>query len=504
MACFARAQGASFVEFLNEQVALGRWHPEERLSVLEYLRQEGLPVVKEEAWVIEGVSAQTAQELMASKPWGQLVARGRASEGAESQLKLDAIANRSPLVPLQAISGVDALSMSTRLQNPGKWGVRIDGTNPTQNGLSYSGFIQFKTSNQRWKGLVGGHRLGWGHRLTVDEASLFGAIDDPVFVLPTQIDFSPAWGTAAYVPRMGGVITREGSAMHITASMHDQGRDWACLVQPHHGRWGSIVQVVDGKILGTGLYAQGFARQAQGLAELTRAAERWSFAGSLQRTPSRKTESHIKWRLAWQGASELEAIEVQWGGQRQLLNPSWRVRWNFEWRDDAVEHPWSVQVRHHRKGAHYELRWKGVQRTVLEPTAAAGRLEVRGEWESHGVNLQLRAMPVAQPVRLGGVAIRVGYDAGAIAVKLLFAAWDMPTETLGYFADLAPNGVQYRPMRGNGFRTSLSIRMQPAPKLHIQLVGTVTERPRPTGSRDDMLTSTFAQSAVHLVLRLKM
>ncbi|MFZ9055277.1 MAG: hypothetical protein ACO2ZL_05660, partial [Flavobacteriales bacterium] len=82
--------------------------------------------------------------------------------------------------------------------------------------------------------------------------------------------------------------------------------------------------------------------------------------------------------------------------------------------------------------------------------------------------------------------------------------WDMNDDVVGYFPDLSHSGLQFRPMRGSGFRCSLAWRWRPSNRLRMELIYSQSNRRELLESVPDMLTSGYAQTGISAALQVRL
>jgi len=500
--CSAHGQMGSLDAYMQHQIDSGWWTVEEREVVLQYLERTGLPGVKEEAWSIEGLSERAAQELMLCEAWLRLVAQSK-QRTSESKIRFDWIAGRSPIRSPDVSDEFALDPVSCRLRNAGKWGVRFDRRQSMQPSEHVSGFLQTEVGSI-WRLLVGGHRLGWGHRLIVDENSLFSGLDDPVFVLPITYDFVPAWGHPDYLPRNGFAAAFEGLDWMGAVSIKAAENDVAWMIRRSQPGWGIIGHVQQGNWR-VGAYTPWSHSTWQGLIECAVALGEVSAISSWQSTPSRMSETHGK--LAFRHASMTGSSEWEWtwGGQQTSENGQWRVRWRLEWNDEKTAIPVAVQLRKRiARDAFWEIRTEASQFRAIQVEPEVRRFDFRYQFERDGMALQMRCFPRMNRQHPGGMSVRIDKTISKSKFKVLWAVWDMDEYVAGYFPDLSHSGLQFRPMRGSGFRYSMAWRWRPSKRLRLELIYSQSNRRDLVETATDMLTSGYAQTGISAELQVRM
>jgi hypothetical protein len=488
--------------YMQRQIESGWWTVEERGVVLQYLDRAGLPGVKEEAWSIEGLSERAAQELMLCDAWLRLVAQSKQLTSS-SKIRLDCSAGRSPFRSLHVPDVFPFDPISFRLRNAGKWGLRFDHRESMSPSEHVSGFMQAEVGS-KWRLLLGGHRLGWGHRLTVEENSLFSGLDDPVFVLPITYDFVPAWGHPDYVPRNGFATAYKGLNWTGAASIQAPGNDVAWMIRSNRPSLGTVGHV-QGEDWRVGAFAPWSHSTWQGLIEFAVAPGEVNAISSWQSTPSRKAETHGRLAFRHSSITGGSTWEWTWGGQQWSENSHWRVRWRLEWNDEKNVIPMAVQLRKRiARHAFWEIRTEASQFRDFQTGPEVRRFDFRYQVELDGMAVQLRCFPRVNRRHPGGLSVRLDKTVSNSKIKLLWAVWDMDEHVVGYFPDLSHTGLQFRPMRGSGFRCSMAWRWRPSKRLRLELICSQSNRSDIMETVTDMLTSGYAQTGISAALQVRL
>jgi hypothetical protein len=501
--CFsALGQWANLDAFMQRQIETGWWTVEEREVVLLHLERAGLPGVKEEAWTIQGLSERAAQELMLCDAWLRLVAQSK-QVTTGSGLRFDLSTGRSPVRSENVSHEFPLDPISCRIRNAGKWGVRFDKRESMQPNENVSGFLQTKVGSQ-WRFLVGGHRLGWGHRLTVEENSLFSGLDDPVFVLPVTYDFVPAWGHPDYVPRNGFAAACNAADWTSAVSIHGSMRDVAWMVRRGRSGWGGVGHVQEGNWK-VGAFAPWSHSTWQGLIECAVTLGEIHAVSSWQATPSRKTETHGRLAFRHSYINRSSQWEWTWGGQQWSQNGQWRMRWRLEVSNEKEVLPVAIQLRRRiSRDAFWEIRAEASQFKTVQVIPEVRRFDFRCQFVQDGMAVQMRCFPRLNRSHPGGICLRLDKTYLNSKFKLLWAVWDMDDDVVGYFPDLSHSGLQFRPMRGSGFRCSLAWRWRPAKRLRMELIYSQSNRRELLESVPDMLTSGYAQTGISAELQVRL
>lgn len=499
---FAHAQLGNLDAYMQGQIESGWWTVEEREIVLQYLERTGLPGVKEEAFSIEGLSERTAQELMLCDAWLRLVAQAK-QLNSSSKIRFDCSAGRSPIRSAYPSDELPADPVSFRLRNTGKWGLRFDRRQSMVPSEHVSGFMQAQVGSN-WRFLIGGHRLGWGHRLTVEETSLFSGLDDPVFVLPITYDFTPAWGHSDYVPRNGFATAFERLNWKGAVSIQGSGNDVAWMLGRNRPGWG-VVGHVQGENWRVGAFSPWSHSTWQGLVECTVAPGEASAISSWQSTPSRKAETHGRLVFRHSSIAGGSNWEWSWGGQQWSENGQWRLRWRMEWNDQKNVIPVAVQLRKRiAREAFWEIRAEASQFRALQAGPELRRFDFRYQFELDGMAVQMRCFPRVNRHHPGGMSVRLDKTVSNSKFKLLWVVWDMDEYVVGYFPDLSHSGLQFRPMRGSGFRFSAAWRWRPSKRLRLELIYSQSNRRDIVATAPDMLTSGYAQTGISAALQVRL
>ena len=491
----AGAQWLDLDGFMQEQIVTGWWSPQERFLVLQHLDAHGAPHVKEEAWSIEGLSNPSAAQLMASSQWLKLVAESKHSAS-----------NGSGGLRAEIRGGwKDEWSHSIRIRNGGKWGIRRESGDGNDQLNEWSGFLTGPPKPHGWKFLIGGHRLGWGNRLNVEEESLFAGLDDPVFAIPVTYAFAPAWGRTEWIPRNGLAVAHQSARQEHILSVSERGRDCALLVHSTTSGWGWVTRWREDTGVGLGGFWNWKHGWTQGILEASWGAEGWAMNTSWQTTPSRFMERHVRAVFRVNREAELTEVQVVTGGQWMDDMSRWRVRWRGEWSPVSHHSPLVFQVRRTlRRDAFWEVRWKSSQTSFEASNTPLRRLEIRFRTAWERVRSDVRIAPFARIDAFGGWAYTIKYQADRAMLALSVAAWDMPLTGISYYPDLALNGVIYRPMSGLGNRVTASLRFRPTPAVKIHLLATKSSAPSAVLRGSDMLTLGYAQTGVHVSVQLQL
>ncbi len=491
----ADAQWDGVDEFMQEQIGTGWWSANERELVLRHLDVHGAPEVNEEVWSIEGLSYSSALQLMQSNEWRELV-----------DFTKRPASNRSGGLRAEIRSGWrQMMNHSVRIRNGIKWGVRYESKDLNGQPDEWSGYATFSSKSEGWDFLIGGHRLGWGNRLNVEEESFFAGLDDPVFALPVTYAYAPAWGRSDWVPRKGLAIARKLARCESVLSLSEFGRDGAFLVHNASSGWGCVTRWKQDSGLGIGGFWNWRHGWTQGIVEAARGSDDWAITASWQATPSRYMERHVRLALRGNREAKLTNVEAILGGQWSNALGLWRVRWRCEWQPFAQHSPLLFQVRRVLgRNAFWEVRWKSNQTSFQTSKSPLRRLEIRHQTTKGNLRSDMRVAPFARMDALGGWSYSMKYEAGQVLIGLGLAAWDMPPLGIAYFADPAISGVRYRPMSGSGNRVTASVRFRPAANVKFQLVATKSSEPNAEVHESDMLTLVYAQTGVHVSLQLRL
>lgn len=485
--CCARAdaQWQRLDGFLMDQVQAGWWSPAERLLVLGHLEASGFPTAPEEAWAIAGLSEAAAEALMAHSAWIDLVQRGQQAAGDEAQ------------TGGEFRMGTGSIPRSVRLRNPGKWAWRWDA------GAAMSGFLQWKSRGGQWSGLVGGHRVGWGQRLLVEEGALFNGLDEPSFALPVHYAYAPVWAGAEGVPR-NGIAVQLAGPIHGALSLHNRGRDVAAAVLNATQRMGTAVRWNAEGGAGATCFAQGYGGHRHWMVEAGRLPEGMAARASCQWTPNRREEGRIQLQLRQSSAPGSLSWHVAAGGQWFDLRRRLRLRWQTTWDSEGQAHPMWLKCRKEwSSAASAEVHWR-----MAPSTHGTGhhlrRLEFRGQWKTDAVSTRLVWVPFLDAVRPGACAWSMSLRSGEWRCRFAAAVWSMPTGRRAYVPEPSIAGTAYRLLSQSGHRWALALERKVEPALDVRFLITRSDDAQPVLSDADMLTPTYAQSQVQLSIRLNM
>lgn len=483
----ARAQWQALDGFMVQQVEAGWWIPQDRLLVLAYLEQSGSPVAREEAFAIAGLSHQAAKALSEASVWLDLVRhanrRGAAGDGAGSEFR---VSNGS-------------WTGSMRFRNPGKWALRWDAGNARP-----SGYLLVQGSHRRWRGIVGGHRLGWGHRLLVEEGALFSGLDAPSFALPVHYECAPAWGALESVPRHG-VALRSNGARKGVLSIHDAGRDVALALR---SRWGSTGYAArwqaEKEAVSAVVWKEGYSGNRHWLAEGGRLENGWGVKGTCQWMPSREEEGRIQFEARWHADEARWGIRSSAGGEWSHLNGRLRMRWLINWSNSDAPDPLWVKWRFVAGSGHAgEVHW----RTTLSQREGGDhlrRLEWRWAWKSEAYASRVVWVPHWDQGLSGCVMWFLSTRAGQWKYRQSIALWNMPNGRRAYVSEPALGGTAYRMLSGTGHRWVASLERKGAKGLAVNVRVAFSNQPAVLAEGATMLTLTYAQREFQCAVSLNM
>lgn len=481
----ADAQWQRLDGFLTDQVQAGWWSPEERMLVLGHLEASGFPTAPEEAWAIQGLSEAAAEALMVHPAWSALVQRGQQTTGDEAQ------------TGCEFRMGTGSIRRSVRLRNPGKWAWRWDAD------AAMSGYMQWKSSAGKWSGLVGGHRVGWGQRLLVEEGALFNGLDEPSFALPVHYAFTPVWAGAEGAPRNGIVVNHTG-AIQAALSLHNRGRDVAATVLNTTQRTGAVVRWNAEGGTGATWFAQGFGGHRHWMVEAGRVQEGLAARASCQWTPNRREEGRIQLMLR----HSTQAGSLSWnaaaGGQWFDPEQRLRLRWQTTWDSEGLAHPMWLKCRKEwSRGKSVEVHWR-----MAPSKHSAGhhlkRLEFRGQWKTDAVSARLVWVPFLDARCPGACTWSMSLRNETWRCRYAVSVWSMPTGRRAYIPEPSLAGSTYRLLSESGHRWALALERKVEPALDVRCLVSRSDVPLPLLPDTDMLTPTYAQSQVQLSIRLNM
>lgn len=481
----AHAQWHLLDGFLTDQVQAGWWSPEERGLVLGHLEASGFPTALEEAWAIQGLSPAAAEALMTHPAWSDLVLRGQQTRGDEAQ------------TGFEFRVGTGSIRRSVRLRNPGKWAWRWD------EGARMSGYVQWRSRDGAWRGLVGGHRVGWGQRLLVEEGALFNGLDEPSFALPVYYGFTPIWAGAEGAARNGVVVQRTG-VMQGVLSLHNRGRDVATTVLNNSQRFGAAVRWNATGGMGATCFVQGYGGHRHWMVEAGRLPEGLAARASCQWTPNRREEGRIQLQLRHSSQSGNLSWHAATGGQ--WLDPERRLRfrWQTTWDSEGLAHPMWLKCRKEwRRGKSGEVHWR-----MAPSKYGVGhhlrRLEFRGQWKSETVSTRLVWVPFLDAAHPGACAWSMSLRGGAWRFRYSVSVWSMPTGRRAYIPEPSLAGSTYRLLSQSGHRWVFALDRKVESALELRFLVSRSDDAQTVLSDADMLTPTYAQSQFQLSIRLNM
>lgn len=482
--CALPAQWQRLDGFMTDQVQAGWWTPEERMLVLGHLEASGFPTAIEEAWAIHGLSEAAAEALMVHPVWSDLVQRGLQ------------MASDEPQMGCEFRLGTGSIRRSARLRNPGKWAWRWDAD------AALSGYVQWKSRDGQWSGVAGGHRVGWGQRLLVEEGALFNGLDEPSFALPVHYAFTPVWAGAEGAPRTGFVVQHTG-ATHGAFSLHDRGRDVAATVLTSTQSLGMAMRWNADEGMGATIFAQGYGGRKHWMVEAGRLQEGMAARASCQWTPNRREEGRVQVQLRHSPHSGIH-WDAAAGGQWFDPNRRLRLRWQTTWDSEGLAHPMWLKCRKewiHGKSA--EVHWR-----MAPSKSGTGlhlrRLEFRGQWKTEAVSTRMVCVPFFNAAHPGACAWSMSLRSGAWRCRCAVSVWSMPTGRRAYIPEPSLAGSSYRLLSQSGHRWALVLEREVEPALDVRFLVSRSEDSEPALADADMLTPTYAQSQFQLSIRLNM
>ena len=467
---------------LTEQVNSGWLSGQERLCILDHLDRTGAPIALEEAWAIQGLTHAAAQALMQNVEWQDLVDR------AQRQATGRGLAAEGRFARAMGVHSV-------RLRNPGKWGLRWD-----HGAAAVTGYVQASVGRGgQWRGLLGGHRLGWGNRMLVGEGVLFAGLDVPSFALPVQYGFAPMWGPKTHDTRSGVVVHREGRVAS-TLSVDAVDGDVAAVIGGN-GQHGLIARTVGGMFAATA-YVQGLSGMRQWIAEAGRLNHGWGLSGACQWLHQRTNEARLRFEVFKpDGTMELD-LEASAGGEWR--GDHWLVRWHVEWGNRSDVHPlWIKCRREWPEGVAAELHWRTAQ-TSGPDARASQRLEFRGVWKVDPLAFRFTLIPFADEGAPGAVSAFFAYQFGAWRFKQSVTTWTLDAGRRAYIPEPSWIGTSYRMLSGSGYRMASLLQFN-HPNGWSWLAAVVrSNRPAALEVGDNMLTLTSAQTEFNLSIRMNL
>lgn len=472
--------------FMRDQVAAGWWLPQERQQVLGHLEQTGLPVAPEEAFAVAGLSYEAARALMEAPSWLQLVRRANENEGNGDGLGAE----------IRASTG--EVPASIRLRNTGKWALRWDGDQAQP-----VGYLMMHGRRRRWSGIIGGHRLGWGHRLLMDEGALFGGLDAPSFALPVHYDVVPAWGTVESIPRSGLALRSTGSKQAVL-SVHDAGKDVAVAVRSRSGMTGYAGRWRANAGFSAVVWKEGYSGIRHWLAEAGRLEEGWGMRGTCQWTPNRNEEERLRIELLMPRDGTPWEVRGTAGGEWLHSGRKLRMRWMMQWSNSDAWFPLWFKWRYAPvRDQAWELHWRAA------PAADGGegrlrRLEVRWVWKAEPYTSRVMWVPFLDAGLTGALSWFVSANIGPWRCRHSFSVWNMPTGRRAYGSEPTLGGTSYRIMSGSGHRWTASLERKARSGWALKALAVLGATPEPPPEGSNMLTPTYAQSQFQLAVRLNM
>lgn len=472
--------------FMLDQVESGWWIPQDRLLVLGHLEQTGSPVAHEEAFAIEGLSRQAAEALSKSSEWLDLVQQAGNDDSQGDGLGWEFRAKK------------DGWFNSLRFRNQGKWALRWDAGNgrPT-------GYAVVRGSRRPWRAIVGGHRVGWGHRLLMEEGALFGGLDAPTFALPVHYNALPAWGSPASIPRRGLAFWSAGPK-NAAVSIHEGGRDVAAALRSQSGDMGSAVRWQAGGVpAAVSVWKEGYSGNRHWLVEGGRLENGWGLKSTCQWVPSWREEGRIQLE-AYQRVEEVRwDLRAAAGGEWSSAHQRLRMRWLMNWSNTDLPHPFWLKWRYRVGSGHAcEVHW----RTVLSPVGIGDhlrRFEVRWTWKADPHASRFVWVPCWDEGLVGGAIWSFSSRVRVWRFRNCIAVWNLPAGRRAYASEPTLGGTAYRMLSGSGHRWVASLERKVQDGWVVKVWASLGNQGS-VAEGTDMLTPTYAQSQIQCAVRLNM
>lgn len=499
------AQWLGLESYLDKEIEEGWCSVQERWLILDYVEQLGAPQVKEEAWAIEGLSDEMAGRLMQSLPWMAMV---QAYELNNSNQKGGAVMEIRGEMPegIRTFIGTGQNEfLSFRARNSSKWGFRMEPRINTGQGYFTSGYVTIPFVRPTWSALIGGHRLGWGNRAIVSELNGFGGMDDPVFVLPVNYAFRPAWGNASSDFRNGFAVSKTANHHEIVISLDATNQEIATLHRSLEQNFGLISAFEFSGDWRVGGFKEWMHHKAKGIAEMVLTNEGWGFEINMQRVPFRRLSNYGEMQWFQDKGGVVQNGKFQFGGQWISSERIWRIRWNGSWEIIDQSLAFAIHIRRCiTRESFWEIRYEQRQTNMVNPSLTKPRVNFRAKAAFSPLDFQLRLEPTFCKDAWGGMAWKGTLPFKSFKIKWVFASWDMPEDRVGYFPIISMDGVQFRPMRNQSSHVSIGINWRVNSRLKCELLGARSQHPITPNEELDMLTLGYAQTAMRVKFQLRL
>ena len=517
------AQESAFRWFVSEQVVSGQWLPSEGEMILQYIETAGSPVIPEEAAAIIGLSTQTRRQLYRSGAWHKLCT-GQTTESLKKR--------QGPSIDVRGQANASDYSM--RLKNPGKWGVRFDGTSEKltlgeirKNGLS--GYLQIPVV-RGVRLLFGQHKLGWGNRLAQKEAIFFSGLISPAFAVPVHYGFAPIWGEVSSGMRSGVACSGNFSNGELVISVDGlfAKSRWAAMALRSFS-WGSIGGTLERGWESIGVdqhfvpswlgscFAFGSNRGWQWSLEIEPSLSSQAIAAAWQRSIGRGWDGFGTFKMRKGLLRDHESQEVTWRNEKEAsLGMQWvlgarelrgRFRLEVASADQVIRYALRSSLVTELNSLHrveLHLRWQGrIEYATSEPPVQ--RVGVRWRFEDAFLTGNIRLEWFPDQGRDGfGWSSMWGGNLGECNVKFGIAQWKMGPRQVGYFSMPTFEGVRMQGMHHFGTRASVRISREIGARWKAQLLGFKSNDNNPSERFSGLSTLAYAQSEIQFRLMLNL